>query len=49
MGYFTLFLFNLFIAVFFSALTGSVYGMPEHSRFIAVLTGIDYFFSMTFF
>ena len=44
MGYFTLFLFNLFIAVFFSALTGSVYGMPEHSRFIAVLTGIDYFF-----
>ncbi len=49
MGYFTLFLFNLFIAVFFSALTGSVYGMPEHSRFIAVLTGINYFFSMTFF
>ena len=49
MGYFILFLFNLFIAVFFSALTGSAYGMPEHSRFIAVLTGIDYFFSMTFF
>ena len=49
MGYFTLFLFNLFISVFFSALTGSVYGMPEHSRFIAVITGIDYFFSMTFF
>lgn len=48
-GYFTLFLFNLFIAVFFSTLTGSVYGMPEHSRLIAVLTGIDYFFSMTFF
>ena len=23
--------------------------MPEHSRFIAVLTGINYFFSMTFF
>ncbi len=49
MGYFTLFLFNLFIAVFFSALTGSVYGMPEHSRSIAVLTGFNYFFSMTFF
>ena len=44
MGYFTLFLFNLFIAVFFSALTGSVYGMPEHSRSIAVLTGLSYFF-----
>ena len=49
MGYFTLFLFNLFIAVFFSALTGSVYGMPEHSRSIAVLTGLSYFFSGTFF
>ena len=34
MGYFTLFLFNLFIAVFFSALTGSVYGC----RSIAVLS-----------
>lgn len=49
MGYFTLFLFNLFVAVFFVALTGSVYGMPEHSRSLAVLTGLSYFFSATFF
>lgn len=49
MGYFTLFLFNLFVAVFFAALTGSVYGMPGHSHAIDVLTGIDYFFSMTCF
>ena len=49
MGYFTLFLFNLFIAVFFKELAGSVFGMPEHIRSIAVLTGLSYFFSMTFF
>ena len=48
-GYFTLFLFNLFVAVFLAALAGSVYGMPEHSRSIAVLTGLSYFFSGTFF
>ena len=49
MGYFSLFLFNLFIAVFFAALTGSVYGMPGHSHSIDVLTGLNYFFSMTCF
>lgn len=49
MGYFTLFLFNLFVAVFFGAITGSVYGMPGHSHAIYVLTSLDYFFSMTFF
>ena len=49
MGYFTLFLFNLFVAVFFKELAGSVFGMPEHSRSIAALTGFNYFFSMTLF
>lgn len=49
MGHFTLFLFNLFVAVFFSALTGSVYSMPEHIRSIVVLSALSYFFSMTFF
>jgi hypothetical protein len=48
MGYFTLFLFNLFVAVFFKELAGSVFGMPEHIRSIAVLTGLN-FFSMTLF
>ena len=48
-GYFTLLLFNLFVAVLFTALAGSVYGMPEHSRSLAVLTGLNYFFSATFF
>ena len=49
MGYFTLFLFNLFVAVFFKELAGSVFGMPEYSRSIAALTGFNYFFSMTLF
>lgn len=49
MGHFTLFLFNLFVAVFFAALTGSVYSMPEHIRSIVVLSALSYFFSMTFF
>jgi sensor histidine kinase YesM len=49
MGHFILFLFNLFVAVFFAALTGSVYSMPEHIRSIVVLSALSYFFSMTFF
>ena len=48
-GYFTLLLFNLFVAVLFTALAGSVYGMPEHSRSLAVLTGLNYFFPQPFF
>ena len=48
-GYFTLLLFNLFVAVLFTALAGSVYGMPEHSRSLAVLTGLNYFFPQLFF
>ena len=49
LGYFALFLFNFFIAVFFSTLTGSIYGLPGHSRSITVLSELDYFFSATFF
>ena len=47
--YFALFLFNVFVAVFLSTLTGSVYGMPEYSRSIAALSDLSYFFSGTFF
>ncbi|XME01418.1 sensor histidine kinase [Lachnospiraceae bacterium C1.1] len=49
MGHFTLFLFNLFVAVFFATLTGSVYSMPEHIRSITVLLSLNYYFSMTCF
>ena len=49
MGYFALFLFNVFFAVFLSTITGSVYGLPEYRRSIAVLSDLNYFFSGTFF
>ena len=49
MGYFTLFLFNVFLAVFFSALIDSVHGMPSHARQMVMLSNIDYFVAMTMF
>lgn len=49
MRYFMLFLLNVYLSLFFSALQGSVYGLPEHSRQIAVLSAVDYFFSMLLF
>ena len=49
MGYFILFLFNVFLAVFFSALIDSVHGMPDHARQMVMLSNIDYFVAMTMF
>ena len=49
MGYFVLFLFNVFLAVFFSALIDSVHGMPSHARQMVMLSNIDYFVAMTIF
>lgn len=49
MGYFVLFLFNVYLAVFFSALIDSVHGMPNHARQMVMLSNIDYFVAMTMF
>ena len=48
-GHFTLFIFNVYLGVFFSALIGSIYGLPDYARQIAAFSGLDYFFSITFF
>ena len=49
MGYFVLFLFNVFLAVFFSALIDSIYGMPSHAHQLAMLSNLDYFVAVTVF
>ena len=49
MRYFMLFLLNVFIALFFSALVSSIYGLHGHSRQIALLASLTYFFSILLF
>jgi hypothetical protein len=49
MRFFMLFLFNTYIALFFSALHSSVYGLPDHSHKIAILSVLCYFFSILLF
>ena len=49
MRYYLLFLLNVYIAVFFSALADSVYGLPDHTREIAILATLGYIFSALLF
>ena len=49
MGYFVLFLFNVYLTVFFSALVDSVTGMPDKAHRMAVLSSLDYFVAVTVF
>ena len=44
--YFSLFLLNVHAAAFFSALSYSIYSLPDHSRQITVLSTLCYFFVM---
>ncbi|OON86546.1 hypothetical protein BXO88_07255 [Oribacterium sp. C9] len=44
-----LFLLNLYVAVFFNALVGCVYGIPYHTHLISILTAASYFFSILLF
>lgn len=46
MRFFMLFLINLYIAVFFSALLNSVYGIPQYAHQLAVLSTLSFFFTM---
>ena len=49
MRYYMLFLLNVYVAVFFSALVGSVYGLPGHVRQTVIFAALDYFFAMLLF
>ena len=46
MRFFMLFLINLYIAVFFSALLNSVYGIPQYAHQLAVFSTLSFFFTM---
>lgn len=46
MRFFKLFLLNLYIAVFFSALLNSVYGIPQYAHHLAVFSTLCFFFTM---
>ena len=46
MRFFMLFLLNLYIAVFFSALLNSVYGIPQYAHHLAVFSTLSFFFTM---
>ncbi len=41
-----LFLINLYIAVFFSALLNSVYGIPQYAHQLAIFSTLSFFFSV---
>ena len=49
MRYFMLFLMNVYVAVFFSAIISSIYGVPYHARRLVFLSTVGYFFSMLIF
>lgn len=49
MSSFALFIINVYISVFFYSITGSLYGLPDYTRQIIVLSDLDYFFSITIF
>ena len=46
MRFFMLFLINLYIAVFFSALLNSVYGIPQYAHQLAVFSTLSFFFTV---
>ena len=49
MRYFMMFLLNVYIAVFVSAIISSIYGVPNYPRRLVILSSVGYFFSMLIF